>query len=373
MQQKGYSRKGKRRAYDHDEPSWGRPLSQPLVSVRRAQDISSQMNRTPREQVVRLDVPRSQDVPAWAVKELRYSPASGLLDVPVVLREKQQLQQRVKETRWIWSSIGAVVAFLLMALGVLHWRSSLQQRGVADFFPQYEMVEEHVDTRSPVYFFDHDREATIRQARECWNRYAEAVELAQILPLVARSRQIEPVLRRHWKPALSGRMNVLDPQFIVVSGQTQGRGFFQVQGADENGRPYCAYFVEEDGKLKLDWEASTGFCPIAFADMENAALVEPATLRVVVARADYYNPTFPEERYASYRLTDAADRGLLWGYVLRGSAAHQALERLTGNANSLLVEETIARVTLKLQRLAGHKIKNQFLITEMLHNDWVMP
>ena len=193
------------------------------------------------------------------------------------------------------------------------------------------------------------------------------------MPLVARAHEIEPILCRYWKPGLVARMAGLDPQLIAVSGQTDGRGFFQIQGNDERGRPYCAYFVEEDGALKLDWEATTGFCPIAFADLENAALVEPALLRVTVARASYYSPAFPEDRYAAYRLTDSLDQGVLWGYVLRDSQVQQALDRVLGAADSLIAEESVARVTLKLQRQPGHKIKNQFLITEMLHNDWVMP
>lgn len=346
-----------------------------MGSVVRAQDLRAKSHSQPQEQIVRLDAASQShaNMPAWAMKSVRCTPASGLLDVPEEQREQQLLESRVRGTRWIWSSIGAVVACLLLALSGLHWRASKQDRGYVDFLPKYEAVEENLNAHSPVYFFDHDREATLRNARQCWNLYADATEWQQVVPLVARAEEMKPLLRRHWQPGLVARMPSLDPQLFAVSRQTDGRGFFQIQGYDERGRSYCAYFVEEEGVMKLDWEATTGFCPIAFADMENAALVEPALLRVNVARANYYSPAFPEDRYAAYCLTDSLDQEVLWGYVLRDSLVQQALDRVLGGADSLVAEESVARVTLKLQRPTGHKIKNQFLITEMLHNDWVMP
>lgn len=134
-----------------------------------------------------------------------------------------------------------------------------------------------------------------------------------------------------------------------------------------NGRTRMIYVLTdpETGDLSVDWHSYAETTSVPWRDLLRGEANE-SDVRVYVERGDYYNFAFEDvDRYQCYKLTTDAIEEVLYGYVDLHSPRKGLIEELLG-------AERIQRMALRLRRPIETAEPTQFLIEEVLANEWVV-
>ena len=119
----------------------------------------------------------------------------------------------------------------------------------------------------------------------------------------------------------------------------------------------------------LDWKATTVFGTASLSQLSEGA-GDGSEIRGSLSKADFYNATWPEEDYQSYRLTTPNEEASVWCYSRRGETAKHSISSLFNSGEITGEAQTIRKATLSLARGPAEALPNQWLIEEMLHVDW---
>ena len=222
---------------------------------------------------------------------------------------------------------------------------------------------------APLHFFESHPDWVNPRVIRTWDLFTKAGTWDDIRPLIRSSQRDDLSLRRAWrpwkgKPVGETRVEMHsenDPPFVVLSGRCD----------DFTG--YDAYFVREGDAMKLDWCATFQHGSVPFAKLSEAAEVRLASVRGWISHATFYNRAFPEDRYEAYQLSAGPDREYVWAYTPKsGSIANHFRQLLPGDP-ILLDKARSAKIMLRLGRGPVDADANQFLITDILHDEWVSP
>lgn len=210
-------------------------------------------------------------------------------------------------------------------------------------------------------------EACGEEAREILTHYARAVEAAEVFPLIRDSgRLAERVaadwqawdVPRDWHPAAG---------LPWSTGETAGRDFGVIEGMLSDQTPFRVYFIRTgDGRLQLDWEASTGKGDATFSDLVAGRI--GGTIRARCQTADFHTEALPEVDYRCFKLASPCSHHAIWGYAPHGSPAAEILaESLADGAAAGMA------VTVSLVRPPPGGMPQQWVIDELVHFEWVSP
>jgi hypothetical protein len=273
---------------------------------------------------------------------------------------------------WIWTAIGTTILIAgsvatVVALNATRQAASTHVSPLSGF--EIEKVE--LDERFAL--FQEDPIRLQAEAARLLADYAAATSPEQLLPLVRGQATVAGPLRTTWQPwpappHLDGRKALqfaytdnLKPPFLVVFGKRSDQ------------IPFRAYFVREGEHLKLDWEATEGICDIPIHELPGATGVRQALVRCEVEAKPFHTTAFPETRFRSFLLSTADQQAWIWGYGERDGETELRLKALLDTGSAFLEQKTRERATLRITADPGRDLPNQFLITEMLHIDWVRP
>ena len=209
-------------------------------------------------------------------------------------------------------------------------------------------------------------------AKKVIHAYMTAKSPDDFLAFVRDRERLEPVIRARWKPSgLPSDWQVPDESQWSIN-KTDSREFGLLEGFLPDVTGFRFFVVTEGKQTLLDWEASSGFCETPLEDLSKG-LGTGGTARGLVAPSDFYSATYPEKDYQCFRLTSLDGEAAVWVYVKRETP--QA-EKLIG----LFVRGPIPReilpqypVTVRLEKGPAEGNKNQWVVAEMLHMDWVTP
>lgn len=215
--------------------------------------------------------------------------------------------------------------------------------------------------------------ARASEAMEMFRLYAVARTVDPILPLLAYRETLDESLvrARHrpldvepgWSPSLDSTWSVIDED---------GRCHALLEGLLPDGMAFAAFFVVEDGdRLRMDWKATTGYGSADFSELARG-VGDASEVRVVLSPGEYYNASYPEERFDAYRLSAPGGEQRLWGYVAKEAALAGELKRLFPESIILEGGPSPRRLTLVLRRGVADAAPGQWEIGEMLHKDWLM-
>jgi len=206
-------------------------------------------------------------------------------------------------------------------------------------------------------------------AERVFAEVATATTLEKLLPLLRDPEAVRPLIER------AGKMG---------SGQSQRQGggwaakerdglvYGVLEGTLEDFSEFKAYFVEEDGQLRMDWKASRAYGSASFSDLQQGR-GDASEIRGWLARMDYYSIAFPEHRYQSYRLVSPDELETLWVYAERGSDVNDALNRHFKGGQILQGNPDDGKMTVRLARAPQEAMPNQWLLVELLHKEWIAP
>lgn len=329
--------------------------------------------RAPVEEAIKLDL-----ATAGIVKEIARIETPIQTNDSTIPRHIQHsetlwgLQPIRRGQYWVWISFGVAIALLFAAIAWFNQHSKIKGAS-ASKPPQLIVLAEDYPEESPQFVFQQNPYRARLACMEIFRAFTAAKKISDVLPLIRQQPSTATLLAKRWQPWPSPPMLDNPDQIISESDEAKGRGFFWIQGQNQNGSPFLAFFIAEGNAFRLDWEATMEIGEARLSTLARLPATNPIAMRVIAAPANYFLPTLPEREYECYQISSLQDETIVWGYVKRNSPEHQQLSEILEQYSNLLEAKQQARVTLRLRKTDDVSSQNRFFITEVLHKDWVTP
>ena len=234
-----------------------------------------------------------------------------------------------------------------------------------------EVVREEFDDQSG--FLTRTPEELIDEATGLLARYGSARTPEDAEATIRDSQKSADGFRRHWTPwasrPLLERRELLN--YAVTSDADPP--FMVLWGLRTDFSPFRAYFIRENGHLRIDWEATEMVSGIPIGKLRKTAPEHPVLVRGLLKQAPFYTASLPEDRYQSYLIENPVTHEFLWGYAERNSETERKLQAGLAFRTAFLEHKETQRVIVNLTLPERRQTASQFLITEMLHIEWILP
>ena len=318
--------------------------------------------------VVRLD-PEAMETPERVPRQLSFQerPAMPGAD-PATRNESRWGAGKNQSLRWIVGTGLGVATVVVVALVML---PSINKSNAARPDQGIGLV---IDPKEHLREFDALNAMIAREeeAETLFVSYAAARIADDVLPLVRDPKSVAPLIRASHQP-------LMIPRGWRPGGETSwttaGEGtklYGILEGTLPDFSRFRAYMAESNGSLLIDWKATTAYGTATFEELREG-VGNPAEIRALIAPSGYYNATFTEADYRSFQLVSPDGQEVVWGYTRRGEAADGQVSGMFREGLILEASKEPARVTLRLERGPEGGAPNQWMITEMLHKDWLVP
>ena len=210
---------------------------------------------------------------------------------------------------------------------------------------------------------------------------AEAPGEIQDLTRVSPYRTINPINLSDWgKPLLTNSLSRFQWEGLVVStpGSQKGLGCLEVAGTRVDGEAYKIYFVHEDGKVVLDWDASTSWSELSIAEIAEQKPRKDTLVRCLLEKRPVYDWKFGEVEYSGYFISSPDRTERLIAYVALNSERNKKIDRelkvvLNYGSYTELPLLKNRRVTLKIRHHNDVNKSGIFEISEFEYAGWVRP
>lgn len=276
---------------------------------------------------------------------------------------------RKQSLRWLLVSSAGVVTLVALGLLLLPW---INQANAVRRLPGQDALI--LESDEPLEDLESLNEMLTRQpaAEQLFRAFATATTVSDILPLVRDAKTVLPLIRRHPLPAPLSKawLPPSDTRWSVFT--SHGKPCALLEGSLPNFSTFSASMVLIDNQLLLDWKATTGYGTATF-DALKKNLGDPDEIRGKIQKAGFFTAIFPEATYQSYQFVSPTDDQSIWCYARRGEAAQAALDKLFGDGEILTATGEAQKVTLRLEHSPPGALSNQWLVKEMLHQDWITP
>ncbi len=210
------------------------------------------------------------------------------------------------------------------------------------------------------------------EANQVFRTFAEARIVDDFLPVVRGVKELEPVIRSGFRPLQVPKDWSPRKQATWSVAGEAGKVYGVLDGTLPDFSEFQAYMALEDGRLLLDWKASTAYGTAGFDEMV-AGRGNTSEIRGFIEPTGFYNAAFPEDSYRSYQLLSADRERTIWCYTRKGSPVDAAIGVQFQEGAILEATKGKVKITVRLERGPDQALPNQWLIGEMLHKDWIMP
>lgn len=210
------------------------------------------------------------------------------------------------------------------------------------------------------------------EAEQIFRTFASASIADDFLPVIRDAKTVEPLIRSNlrppvvskaWIPPEDTRWNVFD---------AKGSSYGLLEGTLPDYSKFSAYLILSENHLLLDWKASTGYGTATFDELEKNQ-GDPAEIRARITPCQFYTIVFPETEFQSYQMISPDNEKAIWCYTHRGDPVHKAIVSLFVGGEILKSTPEPKEVTLRLEHAPAGALPNQWLISELLHNSWIIP
>jgi hypothetical protein len=210
------------------------------------------------------------------------------------------------------------------------------------------------------------------EAERIFHAFISAPSAETILPLVRNPEKMAGLIHagRYPAGAFASRRVPKATSWSVLENQGVTCGI--LKGALPDHSKFNAYFVVSQGRLVLDWKASTAYGTASFMELLHKQ-GNPAEIRAWITPAEFYTRAFPESFFQCYQLVSPDHQQSVWAYSPRGSVAHKALNALIKGGYILQKKAASEKATVRLEPGPANVQPNQWLIGELLHKDWITP
>lgn len=167
----------------------------------------------------------------------------------------------------------------------------------------------------------------------------------------------------------------IDPtKFNWSIAKTEEVGFLVVEGVRVDHSTFRSYFVKTDEGVRLDWGASTAWSQVPLDDLHSTDLDGNVLVRCVLTKEPHFDTLRgPESLRSWYLLTIPGSDNQVWAFAPAGTPLDEALLNLFGFGRLVLERRPSVRAILRISRPEFVTKKNQFLIEEVVTEEWVLP
>jgi len=295
-----------------------------------------------------------------------------------------------RSSSWLWivlvGLIGSVVAIVV---GIANWAKDdprIKESPVVNIDVGIGALKAFKPGDGPLGWFNENSIKVLDEAVEIINVVNKAEKLDSIEKMIRDSpfRALNPIKLESWGyDLLTNPLSKFSwTPMVVYSSEISGakeRGYLRVSGTRQGGEPFQAFFVNEDEKLLLDWDATTGWSEMGVAEIVEKIPRKPIFLRCLVEKKTSFDQSFGQIEYSGYVLTgDASDEYIL-AYVPLDTDRSKTIDRdfkLMLKYGSFVTDEPPLKnqkATVRVRHLPGVGEKGIFEIVEFLHSGWVSP
>ena len=205
--------------------------------------------------------------------------------------------------------------------------------------------------------------AVLAEAEALAQKFLDARQIDELLPLVRDPRVVEPKLRRFY-PA--GIIEAPGMTGFNVDAQTTRRGTLtSLKVRTRSYEEKALAFVATPQGLKIDWESWVGWSDMPWEEFMATKPTTPRVFRVYLSPVDYYNFAFSDDlKWQAYRLSSPDEAHALYGYAELGSKVNASLRPPP--------ESTRVPLTLALKFPEHATSNNQVLVDRLVAEGWVL-
>ncbi|MGB0774585.1 MAG: hypothetical protein ACPGUY_01985 [Akkermansiaceae bacterium] len=370
--------------------------SKPKLAVGDGRKEATGLELSPTPRVVRRKV-QLEEVEGKEVKSVhrlqqseKQAKRHQLEKVAMVQREKAEAPDEKQELEWeeSASSFGWVlyagVAAILLVVAAIALKLSFSDDEQVEASVTKPAIEEDPFAGTPEQWFRKRSVALQGQAIELLRKF-NAAESAEERSLMVRKPQ--EYLQKTIKE--SGPLDVnlgkqVDKKWDVS--HTEDTAFLTLDTLNQDFMPARVYFTQDQGELKIDWQASQGWSVMSIGQMKaafkkqnstNTAAVDfskPQLVRCrIKRREEFYAGKYNDQDHSAYLLMSENLTEYLWGYVPKNSTLDLELKKLLDHGSFVVSLKKNLRVTLTLKRSEKDALPSQVEVVELLHPDWVTP
>ena len=294
-----------------------------------------------------------------------------------------------RSTSWLWIVLMAtIVSVVAIIIGMTMWATDEEVDQVGSVVVDdggFKIDEIDLSSGPMGWYNDNSVEVTaeIRRIIETINKAKDPKEIEDLVR-DSPFRRLNPIkLEGLQSPMLTNSLsNFKCSQHVVYSSQISGskeRGFLEVTGLREDRNPYVTYFVLQDEKIKIDWDATFGWSEMPLPELVTEKPKKPMLVRCRVTKKPTFDQDFGDRSYSGYVLAGENPDQFLFGYVDLDSARGKMIDRylrLLLNYGSFVTDEPPKRDVKATVRVGFRESIGEegiFEIVEYLHNGWVTP
>ncbi|MGC6582335.1 MAG: hypothetical protein ACON4K_08435 [Akkermansiaceae bacterium] len=294
-----------------------------------------------------------------------------------------------KSTSWIWMSlVGLVIPVVGIAIGMamLDGKKESPDKGLQlPGFKPFQSEEVSLEEEPHAWFYERENERDfLREAREILRKINEATNPSEITQFLRPSsfREKNPVDLDTWGPPVIVNGSVNSPwtlPTVVAEGDSEenARGVLALNLKREDQEKVSAFFVFEEGKLLLDWDATTGWGEVSWSELRSTKPREAKILRARVVKKASYDALLGEVIQSGYLLSNDDGSQFIFAFIPLDSdenrANDKALKDLLNYGQLSTVLKGNLRVTVRV-RFGNEKGRGgRFEIVDYLHEGWVKP
>lgn len=295
-----------------------------------------------------------------------------------------------RSASWLWIIlIGIIVPVvgIVVAVTVLADKSGYES-GMMDEKDIANVQETKFDPgEGPTGWYSANSVEVIDEVTSIIHQINEAGSAEEIAPLLRSSpyRELYPVSLEDWgKPLLTTAFSYF--RWETVNVFTPGlkdsteRGVLTVRGTRIDREPFQAYFVHEDGKVVLDWDATTGWSEMTVGELAEKQPRKGTMVRCLYEKKPSFDQKFGEVEYSGYVISSPDLNDYLLAYLPLNNERNKEMDRALRRAldyGSFINKDRPPlknqRVTLSVRRGNDTGDNGIFEITGYLHADWVRP
>lgn len=260
---------------------------------------------------------------------------------------------------WTGMAIAAVIVGAMMALPLINKPTRSGESGwVVEAVANAEILNDMLARRAA--------------AERVFEEFIRAQSSEDMLPLVRDPEEVADLIRTDRRlPAASADA----PRPKIRSwGAREARSLTYgiLVGTLPDYSKFEAYFTVSNGRLVMDWKASTAYGTADFQQLMRKQ-GNPAEIRGWIEAAEFYTAAFPESSHQAYQLASPDRQQVIWAYAPRESGINQALKALIKGGYILEGRKEPQKVTVRLEPGPADSLPGQWAIMELLHKEWIAP
>lgn len=295
-----------------------------------------------------------------------------------------------KSTAWLWIVLaGLIISVVAIVIGVTMWISDEPRadKGKDGIKPPVGTLTEVDLSEGPLGWFNEHSIEVLASAKELIHLANKSDDPASLAEIVRDSpfRKLNPLQPEHWgSDYLTNATSKFTwtPKIVNASeGANEAkRGYLMVSGTRIDGNPFEAYFVEQENKVVLDWDATMGWSEMSVPDIASKKPRKEIFLRCrVTKKSSYDDQEFGNVSYSGYVISGESSDEFFLAYVPlnieRGKVIDRDLKLLLNYGSFVTDNPPLQnqKVTLRVRYGDDSGKKKIFEIVEFLHDGWVSP